>query len=188
MTASIDQVLEKLEGLYRDWSISPPDWYLCEGWALRLQGYDTKKGMKELSTVVLEDKLPWKPRHGYQDKFPGLITVPPQDSKEMLDFTKFMKSMECDLRIHPVGREFFQSPKIEYKLLDGKVVYLMPVLELVDLYGWLIIKYKELGDNEWMQNKGVLGYIQDIKNNAEQKGEIQISKSCEEILKKYSKS
>jgi|GEM_PF-1823773 len=182
----IGRTLEKLEELYSGWNIPAKKWFLTMGWALRLQGYDSKKETNLLDIGIPISAWPWGLKEEYQD-VSAVFIIPPKDSKELNEYENFMKDTEYGLSTHVVmDHVFLGIEKKRYKLRNGKTIQLESVPSMIRTNDFVIELKKELKDYDDIINH--LGYIQEISDIARKKEDINIIKICKEILPKYSKS
>lgn len=180
----IKETLKKLEELYSGWDISTNKWFLTMGWALRLQGYDTKKEIRVLDTGISRDAWPWQLREIYED-LPAIFMIPPKDSKELEEYEIFMKDTGYSLSTHVVNNpKLFETPTIEYVVSEEKIINLHDIPSIVRLNDFLVGFKRSCGECEDPEKH--LDYIQEIKFMAQEKKDFDVVEICEEILPKYS--
>ncbi|NIO44224.1 MAG: hypothetical protein GTN36_01555 [Candidatus Aenigmarchaeota archaeon] len=179
----LNQALERLEELYRDWLILSEKWRLVGGWALRLQDYKVKKDMRTLSTVIPNDVWPWKVREEYKKLF-KVHTSPPRDSEGLDEYIQFMKDSRFGLAIHLSADALFLKSGIEYKLPNKKFIYLIPVIDQVEAYKRIVEGGMYTDENDKIEH---LECLREIKHYAQKKGNNSVVLNCEQILEEFQK-
>ena len=179
-----DKILEafgKVAELYESWGFQYKDYVFCGAHSLQLQNYEVCEEGKEkkLDTIILKDKLPWKPGHEFTS------VTPPPNSEYFEDFVRFMKETGYSIDFHLQTREIIKD-NINYTLPNGKLVGLLTPLGEVKSHEWLFSSgFAESTGKETVRRW--IKYIGDIKEEAKKQGDKEIVERCEKFLQEYSK-
>lgn len=176
----IEEVLEKLEELFRTWNLGTDDWVVTGPYAFKLQGYKVKLREGHLNVLINKAKLWWKTH--------GMEAFPPKASREFKQFKEWMRATGFDSDLIP------KSPKDMKRLRENSVLYPLPNGR-VARFGTLTGQLREIGEFILPQcteegigvEKGryMLNAVKGFRNAAQLKGDSVAVKLADEIIRKY---
>lgn len=176
----IEEVLERLEELFKDWSLTPGDWVLMAHYALKLQGYRVKLRKGHLNTMINKDRLPWKVSEGYE-------TFPPKDSGWAEEFFSWMKTTNFDTDLvaydPPVFRKSVKDTVL-YQLPNKKRIRLLTMEGGIKGLDYYLNFCTEEGVGE-EKGRYLLERLEDMRKAAKEKGDKKAVLLANKILDKY---
>lgn len=176
----IEKVLEDLEKLFSKWGISSRDWVFVAQYAMRLLGYKVEVRKGHLNIQVNKTKIPW----GVGE---ALETHPPVNTKFSRDYLQFERKTGFEFDIVPVPpKDFKRKLKLAvfYPLPSGKQIRVgtaeggLEELETI---------FSLCTDEGWGVEKGyrVMPAVEDQRRAMLEKGESELAKAYEKLIKKY---
>lgn len=176
----IENTLEKLTELFRNWGLTQDDWCLIGEWAMILQGYSVKRREGILDVFVDRKKLPWKVKEERQ-------AVPPKSSNEAKALARFSKQTGFEVDITPLAFGPLKRARIKdsvfYRLSSGQKLRLATPLSEVLGHGW---KFKFFGEQAGEIELRRWGkFLKGIGKTARKKGERRLVEFCDQLLNKY---
>lgn len=176
----IEKVLEDLEGLFNGWGISSCDWVFTAQYAFRLLGYDVSVRKGHLNIQVKKSRIPWEVGE-------ALETHPPVGTKFSRQYLQFERKTGFEFDIAPVPPKDFKRKikhTVQYSLPSGKQIRVQTPeggLEELDII------FSLCTDEGWGVEKGyrVMPAVEDQWKATLKKGETELAKAYEELIKKY---
>jgi len=99
----LENVLEKLEELFRKWGLSLDDWLLIAHYAHKLEGYEVKFKEGHLNIMINRNKLDWGQIHwrkGWKHQI-----LPPINSSWARGYNRWQKNTKFDADFIPISKK-----------------------------------------------------------------------------------
>lgn len=176
----LEKVLIQLRELFNEWGFGFKDWILAAQYAYILQGYDIKMRKGHFNILVDKTKLPWESGE-------ALETHPPENTEISKRYHKFVKDTGFEFDISPVPSKDFK------RKVKETVIYDLPGRDKILLQTpWGAIEeldkiFSLCTPEGWGEEKGarLFPFLEDQKEAALKKGEKDLARAYNELMRKY---
>ena len=180
---NLEITLLKLKKLLNNWNLGGADWFLVLHYADKLNGYDIKYERDEhLHIMIPTDLVPWRVDKDYKE---GEVSIP-ANTKQAVDFQKFIKETGWDFHVLAVNRKLFDKLKNKHVVERDIHREEIPVITMEG--NFVYWRYSVPMWSKQLSRDSVLrrfAWMDALLEKAREKGDGKIVKMAEDLINRF---